>query len=152
MNNLLKSKTRLAFIQIIFENLSTKKDINEIYKTFDGKYKSSIIENFNNKGNIKFEFNSNFLKKLAEFYYAYTKSNKYFDLIDKFIDFNRNFKKWDLINQSILLAALSEIKKTDETKIKIVLNDYLNVGKAFIDDKEIRTINAILDKIIHEKK
>ena len=61
MNNLLKSKTRLAFIQIIFENLSTKKDINEIYKTFDGKYKSSIIENFNNKGNIKFEFNSNFL-------------------------------------------------------------------------------------------
>ena len=152
MNNLLKSKTRLAFIQIIFENLSTENNIVEIFNSFDLNYKSSFIENFHNKKKIKFEFNSNFLKKLVYFYIDYTKSKKNLEIIDKFIDFNRNFEKWDLINKSILLAALSELHNTDRDKIKIIFNDYLNVGKSFINDKEIGIINAILYKIINDKK
>ena len=152
MNNLLKSKTRLTFIQIIFENLSTKNDIFEIFTNFNANYKSTFVENFHDKKSIKFEFNSNFLKQLITFYDDYTKIKNYYLLIDRFIDFNRNFKKWDLINQSILLAALSELKYTEKNKIKIVLNDYLNVGKSFIEDKEIHTINAIIDKIVYENK
>ena len=152
MDNFLKSKTRLAFIQLIFENLSTKNDIFEIFTIFDVNYKSTSVENFNDKEQIKFEFNSNFLKKLINFYYDYTKSENYIDSINQFINFNRSFKKWDLINQSIILAALSELNNIEKNKIKIVLNDYLNVGKSFVDDKEIKTINAILDKIIYEKK
>jgi transcription termination factor NusB len=152
MNNLLKSKTRLTFIQIIFENLSTKNDIFQILKTFELNYKSTFVQNFHNKEQIKFEFNTNYLNKLITFYDYYTKNNNYFDIIDSFIDFNRSFKNWDIINQSILLGTLSEIKNIEKNKIKVVLNDYLNIGKSFIDDKEIGTINAILDKIIYEKK
>ena len=152
MDNFLKSKTRLAFIQIIFENLSTKNDIFEIFTIFDVNYKNTSIENFKDKEQIKFEFNSNFLKKLIIFYYDYTKYEDYIDSINGFIDFDRSFKKWDLINQSIMLAALSELNNVEKNKIKIVLNDYLNVGKSFVDDKEIKTINAILDKIIYDKK
>jgi len=152
MDNVLKSKTRLTFIQIIFENLSTKNDIFQILKIFELNYKSTIVENFHNKEIIKFEFNSNFLNKLITFYYNYTKIDNYSDLIDRVIDFNRSFKKWDIINQSILLGSLSEISNIDKNKIKIVLNDYLNIGKSFVDDKEIGIINAILDKIIYEKK
>jgi len=152
MDNFLKSKTRLAFIQLIFENLSTKNDIFEIFTIFDVNYKSTSVENFNDKEQIKFEFNSNFLKKLIIFYYDYSKSENYIDSINRFIKFDRSFKKWDLINQSIILAALSELNNVEKNKIKIVLNDYLNVGKSFVDDKEIKTINAILDKIIYEKK
>ena len=152
MDNFLKSKTRLAFIQLIFENLSTKNDIFEIFTIFDVNYKNTSVKNFNDKEQIKFEFNSNFLKKLIIFYYDYSKSENYIDSINRFIDFDRSFKKWDLINQSIILAALSELNNVEKIKIKIVLNDYLNVGKSFVDDKEIKTINAILDKIIYEKK
>ena len=79
-------------------------------------------------------------------------SENYIDSINRFIKFDRSFKKWDLINQSIILAALSELNNVEKNKIKIVLNDYLNVGKSFVDDKEIKTINAILDKIIYDKK
>jgi len=152
MDNFLKFKTRIAFIQLIFENLSTKNDIFEIFTIFDVNYKSTSVENFNDKEQIKFEFNSNFLKKLIIFYYDYSKSENYIDSINRFIKFDRSFKKWDLINQSIILAALSELNNVEKNKIKIVLNDYLNVGKSFVDDKEIKTINAILDKIIYEKK
>ena len=108
MNNLLKSKTRLAFIQIIFESLSTKEDIIKIFDIFDLKYKNTFVENFNNKKKIKFEFNSNFLKKLIFFYINYINSENYLKSINKFINFNRSFEKWDIINQSILLASLSE--------------------------------------------
>ena len=152
MNNLLRSKTRLAFIQIIFENLSTKNDIFKIFKTFNLDYKSTIVKNFHDNGETKFDFNSNFLEKLIFFYSDYTSSGNCFVQIDQFINFNRKFNKWDLINQSILLAALSELHNIDKNKLKIVLNDYLNVGKSFVDDKEIGIINAILDKIIYDKK
>ena len=150
MDNLLKSKTRLAFVQIIFENLSTNKNTLEILKNFNLNYKGTFIENFHDKSSIKFEFNSNFLDKLVLFYNQFTKEENHITTIDRFIKFNRSFKKWDLINQSIILAALSEIKNIENSKVKIVLNDYLNVGKTFVDDKDIGIINAILDKMIYE--
>jgi len=152
MENLLKSKTRLTFIQIIFENLSTKNDVSEIFQNYESKYKNIFVENFHDKKIIKFEFNSNFLKKLVNFYKEYTKKENYTESINKFINFNRSFQKWDIINQSILLAILCELNNTEENKIKIVLNDYLNVGKSFIDDNEVGTINAIIDKIIYGQK
>ena len=151
MNNRLKSKTRLAFIQIIFQFLSTKNDVNEIFHEFNQNYKNVFIDSIDNK-KIKFEFNSNYLKVLVSFYSKLIESKDYFSQIDKHISFNRKFEKWDMINQSILLAALSELQNTENAKIKIIFNDYLNIGKLFIDQTNITTINAILDKIIYDNK
>ena len=68
------------------------------------------------------------------------------------INFDRKFQKWDIINQSILIGALSEIKNTEFSKLKIVLNDYLNISKLFIAQSDIGTINAVLDKLINDKR
>ena len=150
MNNQLKSKTRLANIQIIFQHLSTNNNIDEILNSFEKYYKSTFVQNFNDKKKIKFEFNSNYLRKLINFYVQFTKSQNYITEINNHINFDRKFERWDLINQSILIAALSEIKYTDESKFKIVLNDYLNISKFFINKSEINIINAILDKLIND--
>ena len=64
-------------------------------------YKSTFVENFHDK---KIKLNLNLIqifKKINKFYYNYTKNENYCDLINKAIDFDRSFKKWDLINQSI---------------------------------------------------
>jgi transcription termination factor NusB len=151
MKNELKSKTRLTFIQIIFQSLSTKNDIHEIFIEFNNIYKNIQVDFFDNR-KIKFEFNSNYLKKLVIFYTNFINSNNYVFLINKHVTFKRKFEKWDIINQSILLASLSEIKNTDDSKVKIILNDYLNIGKLFVDQSNITTINAILDKIIYNEK
>ena len=151
MKNELKSKTRLTFIQIIFQSLSTKNDIHEIFIEFNNSYKNIKVDFFDNR-KIKFEFNSNYLKKLVIFYTNFINSNNYVFLINKHITFKRKFEKWDIINQSILLASLSEIKNTDDSKVKIILNDYLNIGKLFVDQSNITTINAIIDKIICNEK
>ena len=152
MNNFLKSKTRLAFIQIIFEHLSTKNNIKDILDIFIINYKNTSIVNFNNNKKIKFEFNSNFLRKLVDFYSVYfTDQKKVTVQINTKINFKRKFENWDLINQSILLASISELKNVDSDKIKITFNDYLNVSKSFIDQSEIGVINAVVDKFINEK-
>tara|TARA_B110000495_G_C22649148_1_gene384971 strand:+ start:121 stop:582 length:462 start_codon:yes stop_codon:yes gene_type:complete len=150
MNNYLKSKTRLSFIQIIFQHLSTKDDINEILNVFDKNYKSTFVDNFNYKSKIKFEFNSTFLKKLVDFYIQYIATENYLNSINKHIDFNRKFEKWDIINQSILLAVLSEIKQTEIPKVKIIFNDYLNVSKFFIGKSDLGFINGVADNIIKD--
>jgi transcription termination factor NusB len=150
MNNRLKSKTRLSFIQIIFQHLSTNNDVNEILNTFDKNYKSTFVDNFNNDSKIKFEFNSTFLKKLVDLYVQYIANENYLNSINKHIDFNRKFEKWDIINQSILLAVLSEIKQTEISKIKIIFNDYLNVSKFFIGKADLGFINGVADNIIKD--
>jgi transcription termination factor NusB len=148
MNNHLKSQTRLSFIQIIFQHLSTKNDVNEILNIFDLCYKGTFVDNFNKKSKIKFEFNSTFLKKLVNFYIQYTATSDYLCSINRHINFNRKFEKWDTINQSILLAVLSEIKQTELSKIKITFNDYLNVSKFFIDKSNLSLINGVADIMI----
>jgi len=150
MNNRLKSKTRLSFIQIIFQHLSTKNDITEIFNIFDKSYKSTFVDNFNNNSKIKFEFNSNFLKKLVNFYLQFISAENYLHSINKHIDFDRKFEKWDIINQSILLAVLSEIKHTEISKIKITFNDYLDVSKFFIGKSDLNFINGVADIVIND--
>ena len=152
MDNKLKSKTRLTNIQLIFQHISTKDDIDVIRENFDKYYKNSSIENFSSKKKIKFEFNTNFLIKLNNYYKEYVNLNDYLIKINSFITFDRKFEKWNLINQSIILAAISELTNTEESKLKIVLNDYLNISKNFISLNEVKIINAILDKFINEKK
>jgi len=152
MDNKLKSKTRLTNIQLIFQHISTNDDIDSIRENFDKYYKNSSIENFSSKKKIKFEFNTNFLIKLNNYYKEYVNLNDYLLKINSFITFDRKFEKWNLINQSIILAAISELKNTEESKLKIVLNDYLNISKNFLSLNEVKIINAILDKFINEKK
>ena len=151
MNNQLKSKTRLANIQVIFQHLSTNNDIDDILNSFEQHYKSTFVQNFNDKKKIKFEFNSNYLRKLINFYVQFIKSENYITKINDYIDFDRKFDRWDLINKSIMIAALSEIKYTHISKLKIVLNDYLEISKSFIKKSDISIINAILDKLINEQ-
>ena len=152
MNNNLKSKTRLTFIQIIFENLSTKKSIKDIFDVFKLSYKSTFYQEFKKKKKIKFEFNSNFLERLVNFFIEFTNSDDYIKSINNYVDFKRKFEKWDIINKAIIMAILSEIYFSEDDKKKIIFNDYLNISKLFIDQSDLSTINAIVDKIINEKK
>ena len=150
MNTRLKSKTRLSFIQIIFQHLSTKNDIKDILDIFDKSYKGTFVDNFNKKDKIKFEFNSPFLKKLVNLYIQYIAIENYLHSINKHINFDRKFEKWDIINQSILLAILSEIHQAEVSKIKIIFNDYLNISKSFIGKSDLGFINGVADNIIKD--
>ena len=143
MDNKLKSKTRLAAIQLVSQHLINNQDIKNIKDDFDNYYRNTKID----KSSEKIEYNINFLSKLINYYKKINIINIYQEIND-LITFDRKFEKWDTINKAILLVAISELKYSKNIKYKIILNDYLEVSKSFINLKDTKIINAILDKFI----
>ena len=143
MDNKLKSKTRLAAIQLVTQHLINNQDIELIKNDFDKFYRNTVID----ENLSKIEYNINFLSKLISFF-------KVLDInlvskdINNLLDFNRKFENWDTITKAIILVSLGEIKNSEKNKIKIILNDYIEISKSFLNLKETKLINSILDKLI----
>ena len=143
MDNKLKSKTRLAAIQLVSQQLINNQDIENIKDDFDKYYRNTKID----KSSEKIEYNINFLSKLINYYKKINIINTYQEIND-LITFDRKFEKWDTINKAILLVSISELKYSKNLKHKIILNDYLEISKSFVNLKDTKIINAILDKFI----
>ena len=143
MDNKLKFKTRLAAIQLVSQQLINNQDIKNIKDDFDKYYRNTKID----KSSEKIEYNINFLSKLVNYYEKINIINIYQEIND-LITFNRKFEKWDTINKAILLVAISELKYSKNIKYKIILNDYLEISKSFVNLKDTKIINAILDQFI----
>ena len=147
MDNKLKSKTRLAAIQLVSQQLVNNQDIESIKDDFDKYYRNTEIDNTSEK----IQYNVNFLSKLVG-YFKTINSQDISQEINNLIKFDRKFEKWDTINKAIILIAISELRNSEKKKIKIILNDYIEVSKSFVSLKETKLINSILDKLINEKK
>ena len=146
MNNKLKSKTRLAAIQLVSQHLINHQDIEYIKDDFDKYYRNTIID----EGSEKIEYNLSFLSKLIS-YFKITEFKTLSKEINSKIKFDRKFEKWDNIIQAIILISISEIRNSSKEKIKIILNDYIEISKSFVNINETKLINLILDKLINEK-
>ena len=147
MDNKLKSKTRLAAIQLVSQQLINNQDIETIKDDFDKYYRNTEIDN----SSEKIQYNVNFLSKLVG-YFKIINPQDISQEINNLIKFDRKFEKWDTINKAIILIAISELRNSEKEKIKIILNDYIEVSKSFVSIKETKLINSILDKLINEKK
>ena len=152
MDNQLKSKTRLAFIQYIFLSMSSLDDNSDIKNDFDNYFHNLSVSSIDEAKDTKIQYNKNMFNKLADNYIDFIKNNDLSLLIDPHINFERKFNEWSKINQSIILAIISEIIITSRDKVKIALNDYLNIAKSFVTTKELKMLNAIIDKYLNEKK
>ena len=147
MDNKIKSKTRLAAIQLVSQQLINKEDIELIKEDFDKHYRNTII----NDSKEKVKYNVNFLSKLISFFILIDQKIISKE-INNIIKFDRQFENWDTINKAIILVAISELRNSDKEKMKIILNDYIDVSKSFVSLKETKLINLILDKLINENK
>ena len=144
MDNKLKSKTRLAAIQLVSQQLVNNENIESIKEDFDKHYRNTKIDKLSDK----IEYNINFLSKLVS-YYKKINLKKLSKEINSLITFERKFEKWDTINKAIMLVAISELKYSENFNEKIILNDYLEISKLFVNLNETKTINALLDKFIN---
>ena len=147
MDNRIKSKTRLAAIQLVSQQLVNNQDIESIKDDFDKYYRNTTIDNTSEK----IQYNVNFLSKLVG-YFKSINSQDISQEINNLIKFDRKFEKWDTINKAIILIAISELRNSEKKKIITILNDYIEVSKSFVSLKETKLINSILDKLINEKK
>jgi len=153
MDNKLKTKTRLAIIQYIFLFLSRKNDeLKNINEDFDNYFYGKTFSNISDNKEFMIDYNKKFFTKLSDNFIKFYNTEDISINLNNYIDFDRKFQKWDLINQAIIISILSELSFTVKEKIKIVLNDYLNVAKNFIPLNEVKMINAVVDKYLNDKK
>ena len=148
MQNYTKSQTRLAFVQYIFQNEFINTDSLESIEDFQKHFYYTNISAIGEKKEFKLKFNKNFLNRLFYSFQNNIDKKIIIEDLNRFIDLNRKFEKWDNILKSIMFAIITELKITDKNKFKIVLNDYLNISKSLVSEKETKLINAIIQKYI----
>ena len=149
MQNFTKSQTRLAFIQYIFQSEFFDEDTSQTIGDFSNHFYNSNIAIIDENIEFKFKFNKSFLNKLFRNYQNNFDRNRIINDIDNFNETDRKFEKWDKILISLILAIISELNNTDEKKIKIVFNDYLNISKSLVSSQQTKLINAIIHKYLN---
>lgn len=53
----------------------------------------------------------------------------------------------DSILRAILRAATFELIERTDVPVRVVINEYVNVARAFFDGEEPRVVNGVLDKL-----
>ena len=152
MQNYTKSQTRLAFVQYIFQNELLNIDSSENIEDFQKHFYDTNIAIIDDKREFKLKFNKNFLNRLFSSLKKNINKKNIIEDLNSFIDVNRKFEKWDNILKSIIFAIIAELLITEKNKFKIVFNDYLNISKSLVSQKETKLINAIIQKYIDKNE
>ena len=69
------------------------------------------------------------------------------DEISSHLNNDLSLKKLDKVFQVIVKSAIFELLYKPKTSSKIIINEYLRASNFFIDDKQTKYLNALLDKI-----
>ncbi len=152
MQNKIKTQTRLTFIQFVFASFFFDKPVEDELLNFQNHFYKLTVSSIEHDEESIINFNKNFFNKLAVSYSQFIKNYDVAKIINPLINFERKYENWDSINKAIILSIFSEIQITKKEKIKILLNDYLDISKFLIKPKELGIINAITDKYLNEKK
>ena len=69
------------------------------------------------------------------------------DEISNHLNTDLNLKKFDKVFQVIVKSAVFEFLYKPKISAKIIISEYLRASNFFIDDKQTKYLNALLDKI-----
>ncbi len=152
MQNFIKSQTRLAFIQYIFQQEFFISNDEESIEDFQNYFYNSNIAIIGENKEFNLKFNKNFLQKLCEDYERNFEKKFIIDKLNKYIDLDRKFEKWNNVLKSLIFAIISELQESEEKYFKIIFNDYINIAKSLVTLKEAKLMNAIIQKYLDENK
>ncbi len=152
MQNYIKSQTRLAFVQYIFQSEQSGENTYESIDNFQKYFYKLNIASMDEKKEFILKFNRNFLNKLLDNYLNNFSKDKVIIQLDNYNDLERKFEKWNSVLKSIIFALLSELQISDDNKIKTIFNDYINISKSLVSSTETKLMNAIIQKYLDEKK
>lgn len=147
LNNI--TLARLAAIQSFFQTFFNNKSLNLITNEFNIFRRNKILDKSSLKLSYNKKYYNNLMLNIEKFDIKYD-SNIFFS---KYIKHKRPYERLDTITKAILIVSASEILYNKELNKKIIINDYINIAKSFLNKSEVSFINALLDKIYeYEKK
>lgn len=135
-----RSVSRLCAVQILFSQEQSQESINDCLKTFLENFAGREIE-----GDIYNMPDITLLSELVKGTY-----NNIED-IDTVISGNLaeswELSRMDSVLRSILRIGVYEILNHSDTPTAIIVNEYIELTKAFMDKKEASFVNGALDNI-----
>ena len=102
---------------------------------------------FNNEEKLDFP-KHRFKKFIKDIVFGTIERNEILiDELDKNLGEKFNFSNLDKLFQVILKSATYELMYKPNVSIKIIIKEYLNASNFFLDDSQIKYLNALLDNI-----
>ena len=131
-----RKKSREKAMELLFSITLSKDSVEEAMEVF--------VDNY--EGNIK-ELDLDYIKALLEG----VEANK--NEIDSIIE--RNLQNWKLdriskINRTIVRVGVYEIVFDENIPKKVAVNEAIELGKIYSDEKSVSFINGVLDKVLKE--
>ena len=142
-----KTLSRLAAIQSSFQNFFDNRSLSVVANEFNDYRFNKLLD----KDNIKLNYNKGFYNKLILYIENFDlkyDSNVFFS---EYLKTKRPYKRLDIITKSILIVGASEVLQNNEINVNIIINDYIEIAKSFLNKPEVSLINAVLDKISKSK-
>ena len=130
--NTSRSKSRADAMTILYQiNLYKKNKIN--YN----------LEKIIKDNNIDNEFTLELINKVLD------KEEKLNNIANKYLN-NWNISRLGLTDAAIIRIALYELIYTD-TPSKVIINEAIELAKNYSDEKVVKMINGMLDKVYHNE-
>lgn len=125
----IRSLARLAAVQSIYEKL-----VNEEAEA-DGKFNVKLID--------EKRYNTQIFNNILE--HVSRETSAIDELISANMADNWKIERLPYIMLAILRAGIAEAKYMDAPK-NIILSEYVAIADQFLDDDEVKFVNALLDK------
>ncbi|MBI28319.1 MAG: hypothetical protein CMI95_00275 [Pelagibacteraceae bacterium] len=142
-----KTLSRLAAVQSLFQSLFTKESLNRVALEFNEHRFNKKYEELN----VQLNYDKDYYNKLILYIEKFDLKYDYEDFFSLYIKEKRPYKRLDIITKSILIVGASEIYNDKNIKKNIIINEYIEIAKGFLNKPEVSFINAILDKIYDSK-
>jgi len=127
------TEARLMAVQGIYQHFLLNRDQADIMEEF-------ILHRFDNTGADKKLF-SKLMQATIE------NKDRYLQIINAHIGPDWEMDRMGLVERSLLVVAIAELETAPKTPIKVVINEFINVAKAFLNKPEVSFVNGVLDKV-----
>lgn len=141
--NAKKSAARLVAVQMAYEHFLTGESVQDIRSDYYLKRVDKPMDEKEQGEEDLIPADADLLKDIVTTVSEH--ESKFLELIDSKL--NNKVKKPELLIKAILLCACAELFTAADKGIDapIIINDYIEVAKAFFESPEVKLVNGMID-------
>jgi N utilization substance protein B len=141
----LRSAARLGAVQALYQMDVAGTDINDVMREFEDHRFGAEIEGERYK-----EADTLYFEEIIE---GVVRLQKQIDpQIDKRLAEGWRLNRVDSILRAILRSAAYELIERHDVPVRVVINEYIDISRAFFDGDEPKVVNGVLDSLARQHR
>ncbi len=135
-----KNISRMAAIQVMYEKNILNIDADSALNSFADYMDND--KDYHRDKSIYSKMHSRFFKKLIS---HFSENVDFNTIYNNCLSNSKMIEDSEILNSIIRVAILEMLY--ERTAVPVIINEYVEISKNFTSDKEVKLINAVLDKI-----